>query len=175
MRKEVEMCGDGWKTENGLFSIYTPVITVNLASNPRTMNIPLVARYHNPLSHYCSFGAVFALISFTFLATGPEIITASVTWAMHYLSQPESGHVQSHLPTEIHNTFPSRLPTATIQDQISSTEYLSYHVGCASPVPSNRREGMLGSQGYKPKGGIRALLVRNKLKPEAMRRRPEGV
>jgi len=27
MQKEVEMCGDGWKTENGvLFSIYTPVI-----------------------------------------------------------------------------------------------------------------------------------------------------
>jgi len=107
----VEMCGDGWKTENGLFSIYAPVITVNLASDPRTMNIPLVARYHYPLSHYCSFGAVFALISFTFLATGPEITTASVIWAMHYLSQPENGHIQSHLPAEIHITFPSRLPT----------------------------------------------------------------
>jgi len=66
LRKEVEMCGDGWKTENGvLFSIYTPVITVSLASNPCTTNILLVARYHYPLSHYCSLGAVFALISFT--------------------------------------------------------------------------------------------------------------
>jgi len=64
LRKEVEMCGDGWKTENGvLLFIYTPVITVSLASNSFT-NIPLVARYHYPLSHYCSFGAVFALISF---------------------------------------------------------------------------------------------------------------
>ena len=67
MRKEVEMCGDGWKTENGvLLFIYTLVITVSLASNSST-NLPLVARYHYPLSHYCSFGAVFALISFIFL------------------------------------------------------------------------------------------------------------
>jgi len=59
------MCGDGWKAENGvLLFIYTPVITVSLASNSST-NIPLVARYHYPLSHYCSFGAVFALISFS--------------------------------------------------------------------------------------------------------------
>jgi len=65
LRKEVEMCGDGWKTENGvLLFIYTPVITVSLESNSST-NIPLVARYHYPLSHYCSFGAVFALISFS--------------------------------------------------------------------------------------------------------------
>ena len=65
LRKEVEMSGDCWKTENGaLLFIYTSVITVSLASNSST-NIPLVARYHYPLSHYCSFGAVFALISFT--------------------------------------------------------------------------------------------------------------
>ena len=65
MRKEVEMCGDGWKTENGvLLFIYIPVITVSLESNSST-NIPLVARYHYPLSHYCSFGAVVALISFS--------------------------------------------------------------------------------------------------------------
>ena len=65
MRKEVEMCGDRWKTENSvLLSIYTPAITVSLAINSRTTNIPLVARYHYPLFHCCSFGAVFALISF---------------------------------------------------------------------------------------------------------------
>ena len=65
MRKKVEMCGDGWKTENGVsLFIYTFVITVSLASNSST-NLPLVTRYHYPLSHYCSFGAVFALISFT--------------------------------------------------------------------------------------------------------------
>ena len=64
MRNEVEMCGDGWKTENGvLLFIYTSVITVSIASNSST-NIPQVARYHYPLSHCCSFGAVFALISF---------------------------------------------------------------------------------------------------------------
>ena len=63
----MEMGGDGWKTENGvLLFIYTSVITVSLASNSST-NIPLVARYHYPLSHCCSFGAVFALISFTSL------------------------------------------------------------------------------------------------------------
>jgi len=68
LRKEVEMCGDGWKTENGvLLFIYTPVITVSLASNSST-NLPLVACYHYPLSHCCSFGAVFALISFSGMA-----------------------------------------------------------------------------------------------------------
>ena len=65
LRKDLKMCGDGWKTESGvLFSIYTSVITVSLASNPRTTNIPLVACYHYPLFHYCSFSTVFALISF---------------------------------------------------------------------------------------------------------------
>jgi len=60
----VEMCGDGWKTENGvLLFIYTSVITVSLASNSST-KILQVARYHYPLSHCCSFGAVFALILF---------------------------------------------------------------------------------------------------------------
>jgi len=63
--KEVEMCGDRWTTENGvLFFIYTPVITIHLAGKPPTTNIPLVARYHYHLSHYCSFGAVFRFISF---------------------------------------------------------------------------------------------------------------
>jgi len=65
VRKEVEMCGDLWTTENGvLFSIYTPVLIIYLADKPGTTNIPLVAHYHYPLSYYCSFGAVFALISF---------------------------------------------------------------------------------------------------------------
>jgi len=60
----VEMCGDGWKTENGvLLFIYTSVITVSLASNSST-KILQVARYHYLLSHCCSFGAVFALILF---------------------------------------------------------------------------------------------------------------
>jgi len=69
LRNEVEMCGDGWKTENSvLLLIYTPVITVSLASNSST-NIPLVARYHYPLSHCCSFGAVFALISFRYFSS----------------------------------------------------------------------------------------------------------
>jgi len=78
----VEICGDGWKTANGvLLFTYTPVITVSLASNS-SMNIPLVARYHYPLSHYCSFGAVFALISFTnkitvWVFAGGTIIQAS--------------------------------------------------------------------------------------------------
>ena len=68
----MEMCGDGWKTENGvLLFIYTSVITVSLASNSST-NIPLVARYHYPLFYCCSFSAVFALISFTVLVVIPE-------------------------------------------------------------------------------------------------------
>ena len=62
----MEMCGDGWKTENGvLLFIYTSVITVSLVSNSST-KILQVARYHYPLSHCCSFGAVFALILFNF-------------------------------------------------------------------------------------------------------------
>jgi len=61
----VGMCGNGWKTENGvLLFIYTSVITVSLATNSST-NIPQVARYHYSLSHCCSFVAVFALISFS--------------------------------------------------------------------------------------------------------------
>jgi len=64
LRNEVEMCGDGWKTEDGvLLFIYTSVITVSLASNSST-KILQVARYHYLLSHCCSFGAVFALILF---------------------------------------------------------------------------------------------------------------
>jgi len=82
--KEVEMCGDGWKTENGvLLSIYTPVITVSLASNPRTTNIPLVACYHYPLSHYCSFGAVFALTLFKSMFPSTYI-------ASHWLPFPQA-------------------------------------------------------------------------------------
>ena len=52
-----------------------------------------------------------------------------------------------------HTTFPSNLPTTIIYDQISSLKYLPYHVGCASPVPSNRREGKPGGQGYRPNWG----------------------
>jgi len=51
----VEMCGDGWKTENGvLLFIYTSVITVSLASNSST-KILQVARYHYPLSPIVAF------------------------------------------------------------------------------------------------------------------------
>ena len=38
------MCGNGWKTENGvLLFIYTSVITVSLATNSSTNNLKLLA------------------------------------------------------------------------------------------------------------------------------------
>jgi len=40
----VGMCGNGWKTENGvLLFIYTSVITVSLATNSSTNNLKLLA------------------------------------------------------------------------------------------------------------------------------------
>ena len=54
----------------------------------------------------------------TSLATGREAITASVIGVVHSLSQPESGHIQSHPRAESHTTLPSRTPI--IYDQSSS-------------------------------------------------------
>ena len=61
------VCGDSWKVVNGvLIFIYTPVISLSLASKPSTLRIEL--SYSLSLSSLpptiAHFGAVFALILF---------------------------------------------------------------------------------------------------------------
>ena len=58
MRKEVEMCGDRWKTENSvLLSIYTPVITSSNCTYSKVLMcgnvVPMERNMRGKYSYQC--------------------------------------------------------------------------------------------------------------------------
>ena len=62
MRKEVVTSGDHWKDkESVLFSVYTPVITVSLASKYNTKNRPKLLSIVILSPSVADFNAVFLL------------------------------------------------------------------------------------------------------------------
>jgi len=65
VRKEVEMCGDCWTTESVLIFIYTPVISLSLASKPSTQNRPILLAiiiFSPTVAHLVPYLLLFCLV-----------------------------------------------------------------------------------------------------------------